>query len=151
MVINILTPQGKEKLEQQLADLKLKRIEVANKIKDAKELGDLSENAEYHAAKEEQGMVEAKILEITSLLKNAKIIKPSSSKTKVVLGSKIKVKSDSDTFDFEIVGMSESDPSLGLISASSPLGSAFLDAKKGEVIEVNVPAGRVKYKIVEIE
>ncbi|MEK9165972.1 MAG: transcription elongation factor GreA [Patescibacteria group bacterium] len=150
MAINILTPQGKKKLEQQLADLKLKRMVVANKIKDAKELGDLSENAEYHAAKEEQGQVEAKILEITSLLKNAKIIEPSSSKTKVVLGSKIKVQSDSDTFDFEIVGLNESDPSLGKISASSPLGSAFLGAKKGEIIEVNVPAGRVKYKIVGI-
>jgi transcription elongation factor GreA len=150
MTNQLLTPNGKQKLEEELKKLQQKRVQVALKIKDAKELGDLSENAEYHAAKEEQGFMEARILEIEFLLKSATLVKPSSSKFKVVLGSKIKVKSAGQIFEYEIVGLNEADPASGKISASSPLGAAFMGAKAGDEVEVDVPAGKMKFKIVEI-
>lgn len=146
----LLTPVGMKKLEEELASLKKKRVEIAHKIKDAKELGDLSENAEYHAAKEEQGFIEARIAEIDSTIKSATIVKPTSSKSKVTIGSKITVRSQSVNADYEIVGMNEADPALGKISANSPLGEAFMGAKKGDVVEVHAPVGKMKYTIVDI-
>lgn len=147
-----ITPTGKQKLEEELDALKKRRVLVAQKIKDAKELGDLSENAEYHAAKEEQGLVESRILEIESLLKSATVVQPTGSKTRVSIGSKITVRSEEDgnTLRYEIVGMNEADPELGKISAHSPIGAAFLGAKKGDAIEVTVPAGKIKFTIQDI-
>ncbi|HBH46741.1 MAG: transcription elongation factor GreA [Candidatus Jacksonbacteria bacterium RIFOXYC2_FULL_44_29] len=147
----LLTPAGFKKLEAELIKLKIKRSLVVEKIKDAKELGDLSENAEYHAAKEEQGFIEARINEIESLMKVATIVKPTTSKTNVNLGSKIKVKSDVETFEYEIVGMNEADPSAGKISSISPLGEAFLGRKMNDEVTVNVPSGRIKFKILDIK
>ena len=146
-----ITPLGKQKLEEELAKLKQKRVGVALKIKDAKELGDLSENAEYHAAKEEQGLVESRIAEIESLRKSATVVKPTSSKLKVAIGSKIAVQCNGESFDYEIVGMNESDPATGKISAQSPLGSAFMGAKKGDIVAVTVPAGKMNCTIVDIK
>ena len=147
----ILTPQGIKMLEEELVKLKIKRSEVVVKIKDAKELGDLSENAEYHAAKEEQGLIEARVNEIESLLKVATVIKPTSSKSIINLGSKLKVKSDSGAAEYEIVGMNEADPSNGKISANSPLGEALLGRKKGDTVEFKAPAGLMKFKVLEIK
>ena len=140
----------KQKLELELADLKKKRVEIAIKIKDAKELGDLSENAEYHAAKEEQGFVESRIAQAEGLLKSATMVTPTTSTTKVSIGSKITVFGNDEKAEYEIVGMNEADPSSGKISAESPLGRAFLNAKKGDEIEVTVPAGKMKFVIREI-
>lgn len=150
MTKKILTPHGRQKLQAELEKLKEKRKEVVQKIKDAKELGDLSENAEYHAAKEEQGLIEARVNEIESLLKVAMVIKPSTSKNKVNLGSKLKLKSDAGVIDYEIVGMNEADPSHGKISANSPLGEALIGAKKDETVEFNAPAGKLKFTIINI-
>lgn len=146
-----ITPAGKQKLEEELAKLKQKRVNVALKIKDAKELGDLSENAEYHAAKEEQGFVESRILEIESLLKSATVVKPTSSKSKVSIGSKIVVQCNGEVLDYEIVGMNESDPATGKISAQSPLGAGFMGTKKGDTITVTVPAGKMLCTVIEIK
>ncbi len=147
----LLTPLGVKKLGAELDRLKIKRAEVVQKIKDAKELGDLSENAEYHAAKEEQGLIEARINEVESLLKVATVVKPTTSKSKVALGSNITIKSANGLIEYEIVGMNEADPAQGKISANSPLGSAFLGAKKNDIIHVNVPAGKLKFTIVDIK
>lgn len=146
----LLTPRGKQKLEAELEELKKKRVQVASKIKDAKELGDISENAEYHAAKEEQGFIESRILELITLLKTATIVKPRSSKAKICIGSKIKVKIGIEEFTYEIVGANEADPSRGKISAESPLGAAFLNRKKGEEVDVQVPVGKRRFKILDI-
>jgi len=147
----LITPTGKQKLEEELTGLKRKRILVANKIKDAKELGDLSENAEYHAAKEEQGFIESRIAEIVAILKIATLVKPNSSKSKVYVGSKITVKTGSEIFEYEIVGSNEADPGSGKISAESPLGAAFLNRKKEEEVDVLIPSGKIKFKIVDIK
>ena len=149
--IKFITPVGKKKLEEELEKLKQKRVGVSLKIKDAKEIGDLSENAEYHAAKEEQGLIESRILEIESLLKSATIVKPTSSKSKVSIGSKVIVQCKDQTFTYEIVGMNESDPESGKISAQSPLGASFLGAKKGDVVAVNTPSGKMNFTLVEIK
>lgn len=146
-----ITPTGKQKLEEELDQLKKRRVLVAQKIKDAKELGDLSENAEYHAAKEEQGLVESRIIEIESLLKSATVVQPTGSKTRISIGSRITVLSgDGEILQYEIVGMNEADPKYGKISARSPIGAAFLGAKKGDVIEITVPAGKMKFTVQNI-
>ena len=121
MTTKLLTPVGKKKLEAELLEIKKKRFGVAQKIKEAKELGDLSENAEYHAAKEEQGIIESRITEIEMLLRSATLVKPSSSRSRVGVGSKVKIKSEDGVFEYEIVGTSEADPGEGKISANSPL------------------------------
>jgi transcription elongation factor GreA len=146
----LLTPSGKKKLESELLELKERISAVVQKIKDAKELGDLSENAEYHIAKEEQAILASRIMEIEALLKRAVLVNPTTSNSKVALGSKIKVKTDGEVYEYEIVGMNEADPLNGKISINSPLGAGLLGAKKGDTIEVNIPAGKVKYKVVEI-
>jgi transcription elongation factor GreA len=150
MTTKLLTPVGKKKLEDELEGLKKKRIVIAQKIKEAKELGDLSENAEYHAAKEEQGAVESRVNEIESLLRSATLVKPTSSKSRISVGSKIKVKSDGEMFDYEIVGTNEADPGEGKISANSPLGAAFLGKKKSDSVVVNVPMGKLQFEIIDI-
>jgi len=150
MIQQILSQKGKQKLKKELINLKDKRVEVAQKIKDAKEMGDLSENAEYHAAKEEQGFIESRIIEIESLLKSAKVLKPNKTKNQVGLGNKIKVKSKLGIQEYEIVGMNEADPVQGKISPNSPLGKAFFGAKINQEVEVNAPAGKTKFKIISI-
>ena len=150
MTTKLLTPVGKKKLEAELLEIKKKRFGVAQKIKEAKELGDLSENAEYHAAKEEQGIIESRITEIEMLLRSATLVKPSSSRSRVGVGSKVKIKSEDGVFEYEIVGTSEADPGEGKISANSPLGAAFLGGKKFDIVNVQVPAGKMKFEILDI-
>lgn len=150
-----LTPEGKKQLEDRLLELKtVKRPEVTKKIGIAREFGDLSENAEYDAAKEEQGMIEAEIAEIEVKLRNCEIINMDKLPTnKVSVGCKVKL--FDETFDeeveYQIIGSTESDPLKGLISNESPVGKALLGKKKGETVEVSTPAGTISYKVLEIK
>ena len=141
----ILTKEGKEELKKRLEYLKVvKRAEITERIKTAREFGDLSENAEYDAAKNEQAMIEGEILEIENKLKYAVIIKESSSKKGTIsLGSKVDFVDDDlgETFSYEIVGTTEADVELGRISNESPIGNALLGKKAGDNVKVVVPAG----------
>lgn len=147
-----ITKEGYEQLKKELEFLKTdKRREIAQRIQDAKELGDLSENAEYTEAKEEQSFTEGKVIELEYLLKHAQIISKTSGEI-VSVGSKMTLRSEKGTtIAYTIVGSNEADPVKGLISNESPLGKAFLGKKKGETVKVNVPAGVIEYTIQSIE
>ena len=141
----LLTKEGKEELEKRLEYLKVtKRAEITERIKTAREFGDLSENAEYDAAKNEQAMIEGEILEIENKLKYAVIIKDGAVKKGTVsLGSKVDF-ADEDTgeaFSYEIVGTTEADVEMGRISNESPIGNALLGHKAGDKVRIPVPAG----------
>ncbi len=150
----ILTKEGKEELEKRLKYLKVtKRAEITERIKTAREFGDLSENAEYDAAKNEQAMIEGEIVEIENKLKYAVIIKDSQSKKGIVsLGSKVDFIEDDceEVVTYEIVGTTEADVELGRISNESPIGNALLGRKVGDVIRVNVPAGIVTLTVKKV-
>ena len=139
----ILTKEGKEELEKKLEYLKVqKRAEITERIKTAREFGDLSENAEYDAAKNEQAIIEGEILEIEEKLKRAVIIKDSAKKGTVSLGSKVDFEDeDGESYTYEIVGTTEADVELGRISNESPIGNALLGRQAGDKINVVVPAG----------
>ena len=141
----LLTKEGKEELEKRLEYLKVeKRAEITERIKTAREFGDLSENAEYDAAKNEQAMIEGEILEIENKLKYAVIIADGAAKKGTVsLGSKVEF-SDDDTgevFVYEIVGTTEADVETGRISNESPIGNALLGHKTGDCVRISVPSG----------
>lgn len=146
------SPEGLEKLKKELEERKAEiRVEITRKILAAKELGDLSENAEYAEAKEMQSFNEGRIAELEDMIKNAVIINPHQKLEVVVVGSTVRVKSvEHGEQKFTIVGAAESDPLQGFISNESPLGTAFIGHKKTEEIEVKTPGGMVKYKILEI-
>ncbi len=151
----MLTREGLEKLQKELKYLKeVERPEVAQKIQEALAFGDLSENAEYAAAKDRQAFVEGRILSIEKILENYELIEDGKKKDGVVsVGSKVKIKDmkTKTTLEFTIVGSPETDPLSGKISRNSPLGKALLGKKRGEVISVKVPAGLAKYKILKVE
>ena len=152
---NLLTYAGLKKLEEELHDLKVvKRKEVAEKIKEAREQGDLSENAEYDAAKDEQRDIEARIEEIEKILKNAEVVvEDEVDLDKISVGCKVKV----HDFEFEedielkIVGSTEANSLEGKISNESPVGKALIGAHTGGVVEVEMPAGIMKYKVLGIQ
>ena len=147
----IISKKGLRELKEELENLKkAKRKEVAAKIKKALEQGDLSENAEYTEAKEEQAFVEGRIIELENKIKNAEVIRGGKSET-IKPGSKIKVKFNGSRMDFEIVGASEANPSEGKISNESPIGAALVDHKAGDKVEVETPGGVMQYEILEIE
>ena len=149
----ILTKEGKEELEKRLEYLKVtKRAEITERIKTAREFGDLSENAEYDAAKNEQAMIEGEILEIENKLKYAVLIKDGAKKGTVSLGSKVDFVDDQtgELNTYEIVGTTEADVEAGRISNESPIGNALLGRKAGEQISVNVPAGVVSITIKKV-
>ena len=151
---NYITSETYKTLRTELEELKTKkRKEIAQAIQEAKELGDLSENAAYQEAKEAQTVLETRILELEDFLKNVSIISRPSKNGKVELGSTIEVissiKGQGKKF-FTIVGSAEAKPSEGKISNISPLGRAFLGKKQGEVVLVKTPQGEVKYKILKI-
>lgn len=148
-----LTKEGLDKIRKELEILKtVRRKEISGKIEDALKLGDLSENAEYHEAKDEQGMNEARIRELEEVLNNAEVIKEEEGAKKCVsVGCTIEVKIDGSNRKYTIVGPSEADPGQGLISNESPIGQAFLGRKIGETVTVDAPAGTIKYKIISIE
>lgn len=148
-----ITQEGLEKLKKELNELKnIKRKEVAYRIEQAREFGDLSENAEYAEAKNEQAFIEGRIAELNIILKNATIIKETKSDGVVKVGSKIKIKDGIDQIvkEYKIVGSEEADPSQGLISNESPIGRAFLGKKVGTVVKISVPRGIIRYEIIEI-
>ncbi|MBQ7340196.1 MAG: transcription elongation factor GreA [Clostridia bacterium] len=148
----ILTKEGKEELEKRLEYLKVeKRAEITERIKTAREFGDLSENAEYDAAKNEQAIIEGEILEIEEKLKRAVIIKDSAKKGTVSLGSKVDfVDEDGEAYTYEIVGTTEADVEMGRISNESPIGNALLGKKAKDVVNVKAPAGVYKITIKKV-
>lgn len=143
--------EGLEKLKKELEKrVKVLRPEISSRIKEAKEQGDLSENAEYDAAKEAQSMNEGRIEEIKRILGNAILISSNKKSEVVNVGSSIKVESKDGKRTFIIVGAAESDPIEGFISNESPIGKSFLGHKKGDEVEVQTPKGNVRYKINEV-
>lgn len=151
---NILTEEGLKALEEELQDLKVnRRKEVAQKIKEAREQGDLSENAEYDAAKEEQRDIELRIEEIDKILKNAELVVGDDIDSSVInIGCTVKIKDleFNEEMEYKIVGSTEANSLKGKISNESPVGKALIGAKKGQTVEVEAPSGVLKYKILEI-
>ncbi len=146
-----ITKEGLAKLKTELAELKnTKRSEIAERIQTAKELGDLSENAEYVEAKNEQAFVEGRIMEIETILRNATVIEKTSNNGIVEVGSRIKIMENQDEREYMIVGSNEADPKEGKISNESPLGQAFLGKKKGDIVEIELPKGTKRIEIVAI-
>jgi len=148
----ILTLEGKQKMEDELKDLKTRLLpEVIERIERAKELGDLSENAEYQEAKDTQGFIAARIAELESLLKQA-IIAEQSSGDQVGMGSCFIVRdANGAEKEFCLVGFNEADPVNGKISVESPLGKAFYTRKKGDQVDVETPRGEMHFEILEIK
>ncbi len=151
----ILTQNGLEELEKELEHLKsVKRKEVASRIKLAIDFGDISENSEYEAAKNEQAFVEGRIITLEKMLRNARLIDETEIDTEVVsVGSKATLKDleFDEEVEYAIVGSAEANPGENKISNESPVGKAILGKSVGSVVEVSVPAGAVKYKIVDIK
>jgi len=149
-----LTKERLEELKEELADLKSRRrIEVGERLKKAKELGDLSENSEYFEAREEQAQVETRIGELEDMVKTAAIIEKPQSSSSVAVGSTVEVEKShgGQRMKFTIVGSNEANPASGLISNESPLGNAFLGKKAGDKISVTAPKGKTEYTIISIE
>lgn len=150
----LLTYEGLKKLEDELIFLKsVKRREVAERIKQALAFGDISENSEYDEAKNEQAQMEGRIVHLESMLKHAKLIDEDDVKTDIVgLGSKVKVldMEFDEEVEYFIVGSTEADPSKYKISNESPVGQALMGKSKGSVVDVQVPDGIIKFKIIEI-
>lgn len=148
-----LTKERLEEFKQELEVLKNeKRNEVAQRLKQAKEYGDLSENSEYAEAREEQANVENRIFELEELMKNAITIEKSTDHSDTVqVGSTVTIKKGAKVSTYTIVGMYEAKPEEGRISDDSPLGKAFLNRKAGDVIDVTTPVGVAKYEIVKVE
>jgi transcription elongation factor GreA len=150
----ILTVAGLKNLEEELEQLKsVRRREIAARIKQAIEFGDISENSEYEDAKNEQAFIEGRILTLEKMLRNAKIIDDENIDIEAVhIGSKVLLKDleFGDEFEYTIVGSVEADPGASKISNESPVGKAILGKPKGSVVEVNVPAGILKYEIMDI-
>ncbi|MCS7173296.1 MAG: transcription elongation factor GreA [Armatimonadetes bacterium] len=148
-----LTPVGFRKLEEELEYLRtVRRREVAERIRQAKEFGDLSENSEYEDAKNEQAFVEGRIRELEALLRNARVIAENGSNGTVEIGSRVRLRElgTGEEFEFQIVGSAEADPMQNRISHKSPVGQAVLGRRPGEVVEVQTPGGRAVYEIIQI-
>lgn len=144
--------EGLNKLKEELKHrVEVLRPDIASRIKEAKELGDLSENAEYDAVKNTQAANEGRIEEIKNVLESAVIISTTDGSGVVKVGSSVKVESKNGTQNFVIVGAAESDPAKGFISNESPLGAAFLGRKKEDKLEVRTPKGVAEYKILEVK
>lgn len=148
----LITDEGLEKLKFELKELiEVRRPEIISRIKGAKELGDLSENAEYSAAKEEQSFIEGRIRELEELIKHTKIVDAASSKNGLInVGSNVKVKVEGDEDEFEVVGPTESDPTHGKISIDSPVGKALLGHKAKDTVAVETPDGKIQYQILAV-
>lgn len=148
-----LTREGKAKLEEELEVLKQRRREVAERIHNAQELGTSQNDAEYDDAKQEQGMVEGRILEVEDILRRSTIIDETSAHKAghVVIGSGVEVEQDGKKRHYQIVGAPEADPVNGKISNESPVGAALLGRAVGDTIDVNAPRGVIKVKVVKID
>lgn len=144
-----ITVEGRQELEAELEELKSRRGAIADKIAEARDYGDLSENAEYDAAREEQGLVESRIAEIEDILLNAELIKTTKG-SKVSLGSKVELKTGKKTVIYDIVGPVEADPLEGKVSNESPIGEALMGKKVGESVTITTPKGQISYEIIAI-
>ena len=143
-----ITEDGRKELEVELEELKGRRGEIADKIAEARDYGDLSENAEYDSAREEQGLVETRIAEIEDILMNAEEIKAKKG-GKIHLGSRVTLKNGT-TKEYTIVGPVEADPVNGKISDQSPIGVALMGKTEGDKVTISTPKGDVEYKIVSV-
>ena len=152
---SIITYKGLKKLQDELEDLKVnQRAAIAEKIKEAREQGDLSENAEYDAAKDEQAHIEGRITEIEELLKHVEVVDEDDvQKDKVSVGCTVRLLDVElgDEMEYQLVGASESNSLAGKISNESPVGAAILGQKVGKIVEVQAPVGTIKYKIMKIK
>ena len=150
----ILTEEGLKKLEDELSYLKnVKRAEIAQELKEARAQGDLSENAEYDAAKDAQRVAEERIVEIEALLKNVEVVDSSEVNSEVVsIGCRVKLRDMEykEDMEFQIVGSTEASSLQGKMSNESPVGRAIMGRKKGETVKVETKAGKIKYKILEV-
>jgi transcription elongation factor GreA len=147
-----LTPEGAAKLRAELTELTgPRREELSRRLRSAIQMGDLSENADYHKAKEDQAFLEGRIQEIEAVLRHAVIIEKTNSDV-VTVGSTVRVQeADFDPETFYMVGAKEADPRNGKISNESPIGKALMDHKVGDVVEAETPGGKLKFKILKIE
>ena len=144
-----ITAEGKQELETELAGLKARRGAVADKISEARDFGDLSENAEYDAAREEQGLLETRIAEIEEIVMNADIIK-ASKKSTIGLGSRVELKTGAKKIVYTIVGPVEANPLEGKVSNESPIGMALYGKKVDDKVTISTPRGDTSYSIVSI-
>lgn len=145
-----LTATGVTELRKELADLKEKLVGVIESIKTARDQGDLSENAEYHAAKEEQERVDGRIAEIEHILANSEVVKKNT-KGKVMIGTKVTLNNGGKDVVYYIVDSVEADPMQSKISDQSPIGQALIGKKVGDAVEITLPAGKVAFEIKEIQ
>ncbi len=147
-----LTPEGEAKLKAELAELTgIRREELSQRLRSAIQMGDLSENADYHKAKEDQGFLEGRIQEIEAVLRTAVIIENKHTDY-VTVGSHVTVQEeDFEPEVFYVVGGKEADPRIGRISNESPIGSALMNHKVGDVVQAETPGGKIKFKIIKIE
>ncbi len=145
-----LTQEGITELEVELKELTAQRGPIAERIKSAREFGDLAENAEYTSARQEQERVESRIAEIENILQNVEVIKKPKASGEVQLGSTVKLASDGRNKEFQVVGTVEADPLNGKISDESPIGKLLLGKKLGDTIELKTPAETTNYKITNI-
>ncbi|MFA5843783.1 MAG: transcription elongation factor GreA [Coriobacteriia bacterium] len=149
-----LTAEGLARLEEELRHLEtVRRHEVGERIKEAKEFGDISENSEYDDAKNEQAWVESRIIEINQILANATLIHTPKKSDKVNLGSRVEIQDEEtgEVHSYQLVGSAEADPAHSRISNESPVGQAVMGARKGDTVAVSVPSGRIlRYQILAI-
>lgn len=151
-MVRFITKDGLKKLQEELEERKTRiRQEIAQAIKEAKEQGDLSENAEYAEAKSQQGENESRIAELEMAIKNSQVVERDASASVVQLGSAVKVKFNGNEMVFYIVGSNEADPANFKISNESPLGKAFMGRSAGDEVEVTTPKGVISYKILSVE
>ncbi|MBC8499788.1 MAG: transcription elongation factor GreA [Candidatus Atribacteria bacterium] len=150
----MLTEEGLEKVQEELHYLKrVKRTEIAEKIRNAVTFGEIAENAEYNSVKNEQAFIEGRILALERIIENYELIDKEENPDCVLLGSEVLIKDMKSKKEckYTILDYVESEPDCGKISISSPIGRALLGKKKGDLVEVRVPAGQVKYKILDIK
>ncbi len=148
-----LTPEGEAKLKAELEELKgPRREELSARLRSAIQMGDLSENADYHKAKEDQGFLEGRIQEIEFLLRNVVTIQTNTSSDMVGVGSHVTIQeSNFPEETYHVVGAREADPRNGRISNESPIGRALMDHKVGDIVEADTPGGKIQFKILKIE
>lgn len=144
-----ITAEGKQELEAELEVLKSRRGEIADKIAEARDYGDLSENAEYDAAREDQGLVESRIAEIEDIVMNAELI-TATKKSSIGIGSKVELKNGNKTVNYHVVGPVEANPVEGKISNESPIGLALMGKKEGDSAVVSTPKGEISYTVIAI-
>lgn len=151
IMANYITKEGLEKVQKELNELKtVKRREISDRLRKAIAFGDLSENFDYHDAREQQEFLERRIAELEDMAAGASVIARSSSKGQIGIGSQVILQEGKEKVVFTITGSQEANPLEGKLSAESPLGSALLNKKKGEAVEIETPSGKTAYKILEI-